>query len=84
MGYPLEFYYAMDRVESQLQRFDLHRGAPVLRFDHFNLHTPDVAESFAFWRALGFRCSEYIATDGDDEQLTAAGCCASRACTTSR
>jgi catechol 2,3-dioxygenase len=72
MGYPLELYYAMDRVESQLQRFDLHRGAPVLRFDHFNLHTPDVAESFAFWRALGFRCSEYIATDGDAEQLTAA------------
>ena len=39
-GYPLEFFATMTRVEPQLQRFDLHRGAPILRFDHVNFHTP--------------------------------------------
>jgi catechol 2,3-dioxygenase len=71
-GYPLEFFYEMEQVETQLQRFDLHRGAPILRFDHLNLHTPRIEEAFRFWRGLGFRCSEYISTDGGDERLTAA------------
>jgi 3,4-dihydroxyphenylacetate 2,3-dioxygenase len=72
LGYPLEFFYEMDQVTNQLQRFDLQRGAPILRFDHFNLHTPRVEEAFRFWLALGFRCSEYIATDGESERLTGA------------
>lgn len=72
LGYPLELFYEMDRVETRLQHFHLHRGAPLLRFDHFNLHTPDVPTSFTFWRELGFRCSEYIATDGPDERITGA------------
>jgi catechol 2,3-dioxygenase len=71
-GYPLEFFHEMEQVETQLQRFDLHRGAPVLRFEHLNLHTPHMEEAFRFWRGLGFRCSEYISTDGEDEQLTGA------------
>jgi len=33
---------------------------------------PLVEETFAFWRELGFRCSEYISTDDDDERLTGA------------
>jgi catechol 2,3-dioxygenase len=69
-GYPLEFFHEMEQVETQLQRFDLHRGAPILRFEHLNLHTPHMEEAFRFWRGLGFRCSEYISTDGEDEQLT--------------
>ena len=71
-GFPLEFFYAMAQQETQLQRFDLHRGAPIMRLDHFNLHCPQVEETFAFWLELGFRCSEYISTDGDDERLTGA------------
>jgi len=71
-GYPLEFVYEMQQLETQLQRFDLHRGAPILRLDHFNLHTPRVEESFRFWTSLGFRCSEYISTDGPDERITGA------------
>ncbi len=71
-GYPLEFVYEMQQLETQLQRFDLHRGAPILRFDHFNLHTPRVEEAFRFWTSLGFRCSEYISTDGPDERITGA------------
>jgi 3,4-dihydroxyphenylacetate 2,3-dioxygenase len=69
-GFPLEFFHEMTRFETQLQRFDLHRGAPILRFDHVNLHSPDAEETFAFWLSLGFRCTEYIATDGPDERLT--------------
>lgn len=71
-GYPLEFFHEIEQFETQLQRFDLHRGAPIMRFDHFNLHTPFVEESFRFWHSLGFRCSEYISTDGEDERIT--GC----------
>ena len=71
-GYPLEFFYEMEQLETQLQRFDLHRGAPILRFDHFNLHTPRLEAAFRFWTGLGFRCSEYISTDGPDERITGA------------
>ena len=71
-GYPLEFFYRMDQVETQLQRFDLHRGAPILRFDHFNLHTPRLEDAFRFWASLGFRCSEYISTDDPVERMTGA------------
>src|SRR5256885_11707093 len=71
-GYPLEFVYEMQQLDTQLQRFDLHRGAPILRFDHFNLHTPRLEEAFRFWSGLGFRCSEYISTDGPDERITGA------------
>ncbi len=71
-GFPLEFFHEIERFETQLQRFDLQRGAPVMRLDHFNLHSPQVEETFAFWLELGFRCTEYISTDGDDERLTGA------------
>jgi catechol 2,3-dioxygenase len=71
-GFPLEFFHEIELFDSQLQRFDLQRGAPILRFDHFNLHSPQVEETFAFWQSLGFRCTEYISTDGDDERLTGA------------
>lgn len=72
-GYPLEFVHEVVQVEPQHQRFDLHRGAPLLRFDHLNLHSPVVEDAFAFWLSLGFRCSEYISTDGpDDERVTGA------------
>jgi catechol 2,3-dioxygenase len=72
-GYPLEFFHAIGQFETQHQRFDLHRGAPLLRFDHLNLHAPRVEETFRFWLSLGFRCSEYISTDDSaDERITGA------------
>jgi catechol 2,3-dioxygenase len=71
-GYPLEFFYEMEEAGRLMQRFDLQRGAPVLRIDHFNLHVPDVERGARFFLDLGFRCSEYISTDGEDERLTAA------------
>ena len=71
-GYPLEFFHSIEQFDTQHQRFDLHRGAPLLRFDHLNLHSPRVEDAFRFWLGLGFRCSEYISTDGDDERITGA------------
>ena len=84
-GFPLEFFHEMSQFETQLQRFDLQRGAPIMRIDHFNIHSPDVEETFAFWQTLGFRCTEYISTDGagraDHRRLAGAQ---ADACTTSR
>ena len=72
-GYPLEFFSVIEQFETQHQRFDLHRGAPLLRFDHLNLHAPRVEDTFRFWLGLGFRCSEYISTDDpDNERMTGA------------
>ena len=71
-GFPLEFFHDMVAFETQLQRFDIQRGAPIMRLDHFNLHSPEVEATSRFWQELGFRCSEYIATDGEDERITGA------------
>jgi catechol 2,3-dioxygenase len=71
-GFPLEFFHEMDQTDTQLQRFDIQRGAPIMRMDHFNIHTPRCEETLAFWQELGFRCTEYIATDGEDERITGA------------
>ena len=43
-GFPLEFFHEIGQVDSQLQRFDLQRGAPIMRIDHFNLHSPAVED----------------------------------------
>jgi 3,4-dihydroxyphenylacetate 2,3-dioxygenase len=70
-GYPLEFFHEIDQFETLHQRFDLHRGAPLLRFDHLNFHCPLVERAFTFYHdRLGFRCSEYISTDSRPERVT--------------
>lgn len=71
-GFPLEFFHEMAQFETQLQRFDLQRGAPIMRLDHFNVHAPFAEQTFLFWLELGFRCTEYICTDGENERLTGA------------
>ncbi|MGH2736304.1 MAG: VOC family protein, partial [Actinomycetota bacterium] len=38
LGFPAEFFSEMETEECLLQRYDLYRGAEVMRFDHFNLH----------------------------------------------
>ena len=47
-GYPLEFVHEMQQLDTQLQRFDLHRGPPILR------GTPPRAR--AFLPPVGFDC----------------------------
>jgi catechol 2,3-dioxygenase len=71
-GFPLAFFCEMSQFDTQLQRFDLQHGAPIARIDHFNLHTSDVEATFRFWKSLGFRCTEYISTDGAGERITGA------------
>ena len=66
-GLPLEFFAAMEPAERMLQRFDLHRGAQVMRFDHFNCQVPDVDAAYEWYASqLGFGCSEYTAGQADD------------------
>lgn len=71
-GFPLEFFHDMTQVPRNTQEFHLQRGAPILRFDHFNFHVPDPESTFSFWQELGFRATEYISTDGEDERITGA------------
>jgi 3,4-dihydroxyphenylacetate 2,3-dioxygenase len=71
-GLPVEFYASMLPAERLLQRFDLHRGARIMRLDHFNCQVPDVAPAYEWYtRALGFRCSEYTDTDDRPPRLWA-------------
>lgn len=74
LGIPVEFYAEMDWAESLLQKFHLHRGPGLMRFDHFNCGVPDVAKAYDWYtRQLGFRCSEYTDTDeGPESKLWAA------------
>jgi 3,4-dihydroxyphenylacetate 2,3-dioxygenase len=72
LGIPLEFYCAMEPVESRLRHFHEHRGAPLMRLDHVNLQVPDIERALPFWGAHGFRCSEYLSTDGPEERLCGA------------
>lgn len=72
LGFPVEFYHEVERVERHLQRFELYRGAHVMRVDHVNLHVPDV-QAGSDWYAgtLGFRCSEYTESDDTPPKLWA-------------
>lgn len=70
VGLPLEFVAEMEQTERLLQRFDLYRGAQVMRFDHFNCQLPEVPDLYRWYaEGLGFGCSEY--TVSDDGQLWA-------------
>lgn len=58
-GVPLEFYVTMDRLAPIHQNYKLYRGVKPLRIDHFNLFSPDVDASVAFYNEMGFRLTEY-------------------------
>jgi len=63
-GLPVEFFCDIEQRERLLQRFDLYRGAHIMRVDHFNCQVPNVQAANDWWtRQLGFRCSEYTVTD---------------------
>ena len=70
-GIPLEFYVKMDRLPPIHQQYKLYNGVKPLRIDHFNVFTPDVDESVAFYNELGFRVTEYT-EDEDSGRLWAA------------
>ena len=58
-GIPIEFYHKMDRLDPIHQKYELYKGVKPLRIDHFNVFSPDVDESIAFWGDFGFRVTEY-------------------------
>lgn len=58
-GLPIEFYHKMYRLEPIHQQYELYRGVKPLRIDHFNVFSPNVDESIAFWSDFGFRVTEY-------------------------
>ena len=63
-GLPMEFYFEMEQRGRLLQRFDLYRGANVMRIDHFNCQVPNVQAANDWWmQKMGFYCSEYTVSD---------------------
>lgn len=72
-GLPIEFYHKMAQRERLLQRFDLYRGASIMRIDHFNCQVPNVQAAYDWWHGrMGFYCSEYTVSDHEPERLWAA------------
>lgn len=66
LGMPLEFHATMDQAPRLLQSYGEYRGAAPQRIDHINCFTPDVQASHDFYASLGFRTSEYTATEDTD------------------
>ncbi|MFN8483292.1 MAG: 3,4-dihydroxyphenylacetate 2,3-dioxygenase [Anaerolineae bacterium] len=72
-GLPVEFYHDMQPAERLLRRYDLQRGARVMRLDHFNVQAPDVRAAYAWYHDnLGFWLSEYTETEGPEARLWSA------------
>ena len=70
-GIPVEFYYQMEQRECFLHRYDLYRGANIMRIDHFNCQVNDVKAVSDWWmKKLNFYLSEYTVTD-DEKDLWA-------------
>jgi catechol 2,3-dioxygenase len=67
LGMPLEFVASMDQCGRLLQNYGEYRGSRPQRIDHINCFTPAVQASHDFYSALGFRTSEYTATEDTDE-----------------
>lgn len=72
-GFPVEFYAKMDPVGWLIQKYDSYRGAKILRLDHFNIMTPEVATAYEWYvNSLGFMCTETTETEGPRPSLWAA------------
>jgi catechol 2,3-dioxygenase len=71
LGMPLDLYAQMDHADCMLQQYTAYQGARIQRIDHVNCFTPDVQESYDFYRQLGFRLTEFTETDGVDPKLWA-------------
>ncbi len=67
IGTPLEFCATMEDLPGNLQRFEIYKGASPMRLDHFQIVAHDVQKATDFYLAIGFRLTEYTATDGKDE-----------------
>ena len=67
VGIPLEFYATMQKAERQLRNYAAYQGCQPMRFDHFNVFTPDAQGTYEFFtRELGFRLTEYTLTENGE------------------
>lgn len=66
VGVPLEFCARMPVQERQITQFHRHKGGCAQRIDHYQMFTPHVPNALAFYSQMGFRLSEYIATETDE------------------
>ena len=72
-GFPVEYFAEMENVESYNQLYHLHRGGAVRRIDHFNCFAPQFDDALDFWMGeLGFRLSEFVESDDEPRQKSAA------------
>jgi len=67
LGSVIEFYYQMDQAECLLQKYGEYRTCHPQRIDHFNCFSDQVQQSVDFYAQLGFRVTEYTATDDGTE-----------------
>lgn len=65
VGTPLEFCARMPVAPRQITNFASHRGGCAQRIDHCQIFVPQVPRALDFYSTMGFRLSEYIATDDD-------------------
>jgi catechol 2,3-dioxygenase len=66
-GFLVEFYAEMQREDWMLRKFDHYKGAKIMRLDHFNILTPDVAAAYKWYTdSLGFGCTEI--TEAEDKK----------------
>lgn len=73
LGFPIEFYCEMQKVDWLLQKYHLYRGAKILRLDHFNVHVPDVEYAYKWYlEELNFKCIEITETEENPPRIWAA------------
>jgi 3,4-dihydroxyphenylacetate 2,3-dioxygenase len=60
LGFPYEFFYAVEHVERLAWRYDLYGAGALVRLDHFNQVTPDVPRATRYMEDLGFLTTEDI------------------------
>lgn len=66
LGFPVEYFHDIEKVERLAWRYELHTPGTLVRLDHFNVVTPDVPKAMKFMEGLGFRVTEDI----EDEEGT--------------
>jgi len=70
-GTPLEFCATMDVRERMVSHFKKYQGICPLRLDHTQIFVPDVATQAKFYGELGFRLSEYITAEPNNDMIGA-------------
>lgn len=63
LGFPLEFFHDVEKVDRKAWDYQEHNTCPVVRLDHFNSVVPDVPVAIKYYQDLGFRLTEVIQDD---------------------